>query len=39
MLRYIVRRSRRSVVQLLLLSIVAFVIIELPPGVGRAAYR
>jgi peptide/nickel transport system permease protein len=32
MLRYIARRSWRTVVQLFLLSIVAFIIIELPPG-------
>jgi peptide/nickel transport system permease protein len=32
MLRYIVGRSWRTVVQLFLISIVAFIVIELPPG-------
>ena len=38
MLRYVVRRTWRTVVQLLLISIVAFFIIELPPGDSVSIY-
>ena len=38
MLHYLVRRSWRTVVQLLLISVVAFIIIELPPGDSVEVY-